>query len=56
MLANTMKKALVLCLGVAAYMYIVHTGHDIAQHELTRVQNLYTSANTQAQAIASTNR
>ena len=51
-----MKKALVLLIGASAYLWFLHWERDIALQQLSRVQNLYTSADAQAEAILSSNR
>lgn len=51
-----MKKALVLLLAAATYVWFAHIGNDVAQREISHVKNLYTAADTQALVISSSAR
>jgi len=51
-----MKKVVVLIIGAVIYVYFLQVGEDAANGALAQTQYLYTSANAQAAAIASSNR
>jgi hypothetical protein len=54
--ADTMKKAFVLILGLLVYVAFLDTGKRVADREMLHLQYLYTSAGAQAAAISSASR